>query len=177
MGSDVTKKFIQSTELLRAQIMEGKESYINLENRFLQYKAENDAKLDSLRDMVTSLRSFERVATPIANVDRSRMSTPLLREEAIAHFLNLHEHIVVSGRALVIPGYQESEEAEYEVILDIIFEHGSPVFGQCGVFFDELLIGTKVLPVVGFLTFVYAHKGLKMIPILGSVIPYFCGCL
>ncbi|KAF6146305.1 hypothetical protein GIB67_008189 [Kingdonia uniflora] len=68
-----------------AQIMEGKESNIDLENRFLQYKAENDVKLDSLRDMV--------------------------------------------------------------------------------------------LPVVGFLTFVYAHKGLKMIPILGSVISYFCGCL
>ncbi|KAF6138846.1 hypothetical protein GIB67_018577 [Kingdonia uniflora] len=86
--------------------MDGKKSYIDLENRFLQYKAENDAKLDSLRDMVTSLRSFERVATPTANVDRSR-----------------------------------------------------------------------VFPVVGFLTFVYAHKGLKMIPILGSVILYFCGCL
>ncbi|KAF6154560.1 hypothetical protein GIB67_017942 [Kingdonia uniflora] len=69
-------------------------------------KAENDAKLDSLRDMVTSLRSFERAATPTANVDRSR-----------------------------------------------------------------------VLLVVRFLTFVYAHKGLKMIPIFGSVISYFCGCV
>ncbi|KAF6147228.1 hypothetical protein GIB67_039358 [Kingdonia uniflora] len=98
--------------------------------------------------MVISLRSFERAATPTAIVDRSRMSTTLLREEAIAHFLNLHEHIVASGKALVIPGHQESEEAEYEV-----------------------------LPVVGFLTFVYAHKRLKMIPILGYVIPYFCGCL
>ncbi|KAF6173189.1 hypothetical protein GIB67_028487 [Kingdonia uniflora] len=38
----------------------------------------------------------------------------------------------------------ESEEAEYEVIVDIIFEQGSPVFGQRGVFFDELLIGTKI---------------------------------
>ncbi|KAF6173069.1 hypothetical protein GIB67_009989 [Kingdonia uniflora] len=120
-----------STELLRAQIMEGNESYIDLENRFSQYKTENDAKLDSLRDMVTSLRSFERAATPTVNVDRSRMFSPLLREEAIAHFLDLHENI-------------ESEEAEYEVIVDIIFEQGSPVFGQCGVFFDELLIGTKI---------------------------------
>ncbi|KAF6157971.1 hypothetical protein GIB67_015287 [Kingdonia uniflora] len=106
MGPDVTKKFIHSTELLRAQIMEGKESYIDLENQFSQYKAENDAKLDSLRDMVISLRSFERAATPTVNVDRSR-----------------------------------------------------------------------VLPVVGFLSFLYAHKGLKMLPILGSVIPYFCGYL
>ncbi|KAF6171326.1 hypothetical protein GIB67_038179 [Kingdonia uniflora] len=144
MGPDVTKKFIQSTELLRAQIMEGNESYIDLENRFSQYKAENDTKLDSLRDMVTSLRSFERAATPTVNVDRSRMFSPLLREEAIAHFLDLHENIVASERALVIPGYQESEDAEYEVIVDIIFEQGFPVFGQRGVFFDELLIGTKI---------------------------------
>ncbi|KAF6176777.1 hypothetical protein GIB67_020499 [Kingdonia uniflora] len=69
-------------------------------------KAENDAKLDSLKDMVTSLRLFERTAIPTIYVDRSR-----------------------------------------------------------------------VLPAVEFLTFLYAHKGLKMIPILGSVIPYFCGCL
>ncbi|KAF6163023.1 hypothetical protein GIB67_021172 [Kingdonia uniflora] len=144
MGLDVTNKFIQSTELLRAQIMEGNESYIDLENRFSQYKAENDAKLDSLRDIETSLRSFERAATPTVNVDRSRMFSPLLREEAIAHFLDLHENIVASGRALVILGYQESQEAEYEVIVDIIFEQGSPVFGQRGVFFDELLIGTKI---------------------------------
>ncbi|KAF6156077.1 hypothetical protein GIB67_038069 [Kingdonia uniflora] len=102
MGPDVTKKFIQSTEILRAQIMEGYESYIDLENRFSQYKAENDTKLDSLRDMVTSLRSFERAATPTVNVDRSRMFSPLLREEAIAHFLDLHENIVASERALVI---------------------------------------------------------------------------
>ncbi|KAF6172609.1 hypothetical protein GIB67_036559 [Kingdonia uniflora] len=137
-------KFLQSTELLRAQIMEGKESYIDLENRFSQYKAENDANLDSLRDIVASLRSFERAAIPTVYVDKSR-------------------HIVASGRALVIPVYQESEEAEYEAIVDIIFEHGSPVFGQ-----------REVLPVVGFLTFLYSHKGLKMIPILGFAIPYFC---
>ncbi|KAF6174809.1 hypothetical protein GIB67_042878 [Kingdonia uniflora] len=92
--------------------------------------------------MVTSLRSFECAVTPIVNVDRSR------RVEAVAHFLNLHEHIVASGRVLVILGYQESEEAEYEV-----------------------------LPVIGFLTFLDAHKGLKMLFILGSVIPNFCGCL
>ncbi|KAF6160447.1 hypothetical protein GIB67_019216, partial [Kingdonia uniflora] len=116
---------MQSSELLRTQIMEGKESYIDLDNRFSQYKAENDAKLDSLRDMVTSLRSFQRAVTSTVN-----MSTPLLREEAAAHFLNLHEHIVASGRALVIPGYQESEEAEYEVIVDIIFEVNFSVFGQ-----------------------------------------------
>ncbi|KAF6172113.1 hypothetical protein GIB67_029531 [Kingdonia uniflora] len=106
MGPDVTKKSIQSTELLRAQIMEGKKSYIDLENWFSQYKAENDAKLDSLRDMVASLRSFERAATPTVYVDKS-----------------------------------------------------------------------QVLPVIGFLTFLYAHKELKMIPILGSVIPYFRRCL
>ncbi|KAF6170753.1 hypothetical protein GIB67_015705 [Kingdonia uniflora] len=69
---------LKSTELLRAQIMEGKESYINLENRFSQYKAENDAKLDSLRDMVTSLRLFERAATPTINVDRSHGYFPSL---------------------------------------------------------------------------------------------------
>ncbi|KAF6152738.1 hypothetical protein GIB67_021398 [Kingdonia uniflora] len=50
----------------------GKESYIDLGNRLSQYKAENDAKLDSLRDMVTSLRSFQRAATSTVNVDRSR---------------------------------------------------------------------------------------------------------
>ncbi|KAF6139974.1 hypothetical protein GIB67_027191 [Kingdonia uniflora] len=129
----------------------GNESYIDLENRFSQYKAENDVKLDSLRDMVTSLRSFEHAATPTVNVDRSRYHMlfivrcfHLFCEEAITHFLDLHKNIVASGRALVIPGYQESEEAEYEVIVDIIFEQGSPVFGQRGVFFDELLIGTKI---------------------------------
>ncbi|KAF6158939.1 hypothetical protein GIB67_012356 [Kingdonia uniflora] len=125
MGPNVTKKFIQSTELLRAQIMEGKEFYINLENRFSQYKAEND-------DVYTSFG-----------------------EEAVAHFLNLHEHIVASGRALVIPGYQESEEVEYEVIVDIIFEHGSPVFGQRKVFFDEFLISTKIKYPRNFLRFAY----------------------
>ncbi|KAF6169558.1 hypothetical protein GIB67_028109 [Kingdonia uniflora] len=36
---------------------------------------------------------------------------------------------------------------------------------------------SRVLPVVGFLTFLDAHKGLKMLPILGFVIPYFCGCI
>ncbi|KAF6150786.1 hypothetical protein GIB67_020869 [Kingdonia uniflora] len=115
---------------------------------YTEYRAFEGINYGSLRDMVTSLRSFECAATPTIIVDRSQMSTPPLREETITHFLNLHEHIVASGRALVIPGYQESEEAEYEVP-----------------------------PVVGFLTFVYAHKGLKMIPILGYVIPYFCGCL
>ncbi|KAF6159366.1 hypothetical protein GIB67_032137 [Kingdonia uniflora] len=83
-----------------------KETYIDLENRLSQYKAENDVKFDSLSDMVRSLRSFERATTPNVNVDRSR-----------------------------------------------------------------------VLPVVGFLSFLYAHKGLKMVPILGYVIPYFCGYL
>ncbi|KAF6155558.1 hypothetical protein GIB67_004552 [Kingdonia uniflora] len=103
MGLDVTKKFIQSTELLRAQIMEGKESYIDLENRFSQYNAENDAKLDSLRDMVTFLRSFQRVVTSTVNVDRS-----------------------------------------------------------------------WVFSIIGFLTFLDGHKGLKMLPILGSIIHFFC---
>ncbi|KAF6158647.1 hypothetical protein GIB67_040161, partial [Kingdonia uniflora] len=106
MGPDVTKEFIQSIELLRVHIIEGKESYIDLENRFSQHKAENDAKLDSLRDMVASLRSFEHAATPTINVDISR-----------------------------------------------------------------------VLPVVGFLTLLDAHKGLQMLHILRSVIPYFCGSI
>ncbi|KAF6160280.1 hypothetical protein GIB67_019049 [Kingdonia uniflora] len=69
---------------------------------------------------------------------------PLLREEAVVHFLNFHEHIVATRRALVLPGLQESKEAEYEVIVDIIFEENSSVFGQRGVFFDERLIGTKI---------------------------------
>ncbi|KAF6148963.1 hypothetical protein GIB67_026708 [Kingdonia uniflora] len=42
---------------------------------------------------------------------------------------------------------------------------------------DNAVLRLEVLPVVGFLTFLDAHKGLKMLPILGSVIPYFCGCL
>ncbi|KAF6172704.1 hypothetical protein GIB67_017343, partial [Kingdonia uniflora] len=41
---------------------------------------------------------------------------PLLREEIVVHFLNIHEHIITTGRALVLPGLQESQEAEYEVI-------------------------------------------------------------
>ncbi|KAF6145897.1 hypothetical protein GIB67_028892 [Kingdonia uniflora] len=45
MGPDVTKKFIQSTELLRAHITEDKEYYMDLENHFSQYKAENDVGL------------------------------------------------------------------------------------------------------------------------------------
>ncbi|KAF6169360.1 hypothetical protein GIB67_016530 [Kingdonia uniflora] len=115
-GPDVTKKFIQSTELLRAHITEDKESYIDLENRFSQYKAENDARF---------LRLF-------------------CEKRQLFIFLNFHEHIVATGRALVLPGLQESEDAEYEVIVDIIFEEISPVFGQRGVFFDERLIGMKI---------------------------------
>ncbi|KAF6175897.1 hypothetical protein GIB67_003385 [Kingdonia uniflora] len=42
---------------------------------------------------------------------------------------------------------------------------------------DNAVLRLKVLPVVGFFTFLDAHKGLKMLPILGSVIPYFCGFL
>ncbi|KAF6143522.1 hypothetical protein GIB67_029691 [Kingdonia uniflora] len=141
MGPDVTKKFIQSTELLKAHITEDKESYIDLKNHFSQYKAENDARFENLKDMVASLRSSGCTTT---STERSGISTPLLREEAVVHFLNFHEHIVAIGRALVLPGLQESDEAEYEVIVDIIFEENSPVFGQCGVFFDERLIGTKI---------------------------------
>ncbi|KAF6165132.1 hypothetical protein GIB67_000716, partial [Kingdonia uniflora] len=55
-----------------------------------------------------------------------------------------HEHIIATGRALVLPGLQECVEAEYEVIVDIIFEENSLVFGQCGVFFDERLIGMEI---------------------------------
>ncbi|KAF6170992.1 hypothetical protein GIB67_014809 [Kingdonia uniflora] len=69
MGSDVTKMFIQSTELLRAQITEDKESYIDLENRFSQYKDENDARLENLKDMAASLRSFGCATT---STERSR---------------------------------------------------------------------------------------------------------
>ncbi|KAF6169434.1 hypothetical protein GIB67_021437 [Kingdonia uniflora] len=151
MGPDVTKKFIQSTELLRAHITEDKESYIDLENRFSQYKAENDARFENLKDMVVSLRSSGCTTT---STERSRYymfyivdfyaSFARRREEAIAHFLNFHEHIVATGRALVLPGLQESVEAEYKAIVDIIFDENSPVFTQRGVFFDERLIGTKI---------------------------------
>ncbi|KAF6157175.1 hypothetical protein GIB67_041636 [Kingdonia uniflora] len=72
------------------------------------------------------------------------ISMPLLRKEAVVHFMNFHEHIATTGRALVLPGLQESEEAEYKVIVDIIFEENSPVLGQRGVFFYERLIGTKI---------------------------------
>ncbi|KAF6144805.1 hypothetical protein GIB67_038904, partial [Kingdonia uniflora] len=55
MGPDVIKKFIQSTQLLRAQIMDDKESYIDLENGFSQYKVKNDARFESLKDMMLLL--------------------------------------------------------------------------------------------------------------------------
>ncbi|KAF6176822.1 hypothetical protein GIB67_026509 [Kingdonia uniflora] len=116
MGLDVTKKFTHSTELLRAHITEDKKSNIDLENRFSQYKAENDARFENLKDMVASLRSSGCATT---STERSR-------------------------GGLVLPGLQKSEEAEYEVIVDIIFEENSLVFGQRGVFFDESLIGTKI---------------------------------
>ncbi|KAF6151703.1 hypothetical protein GIB67_001986 [Kingdonia uniflora] len=38
---------------------------------------------------------------------------------------------------------------------------------------DNAVLRLEVLPVVGFLTFLDAHKGLKMLSILGSAIPYF----
>ncbi|KAF6176833.1 hypothetical protein GIB67_026520, partial [Kingdonia uniflora] len=103
MGPDITKKFIQSTKLLRAHITEDKEYYIYLENRFSQYKAENDARFENLKDMVDSLRSSGCAAT---STERSWISTPLLREEAVVHFLNFYEHIVATRRALVLPGLQ-----------------------------------------------------------------------
>ncbi|KAF6154758.1 hypothetical protein GIB67_032370 [Kingdonia uniflora] len=141
MGPDVTKKFIQSTELLRAHITEDNECYIDLENCFSQNKAENDARFENLKDMVASLRS-SRCAT--TSTERSRIYTPLWREETAIHFLNFHEHIVATRRALVLLSLQESEEAKNEVIVDIIFEENSLVFGQRRVFFDEHLIGTKI---------------------------------
>ncbi|KAF6147439.1 hypothetical protein GIB67_022099, partial [Kingdonia uniflora] len=144
MGPDVTKKFIQSTELLRAHITEDKESYIDLKSRFSQYKAENDARFKNLKAMVAYLRSFGCAITSTANVKRSRIFIPLLREEAVAHFLNFHEHIAATGKALVLLGLQESEEVEYDVIVDIIFEENSLIFGQRGFFFDECLIGMKI---------------------------------
>ncbi|KAF6135757.1 hypothetical protein GIB67_028613 [Kingdonia uniflora] len=60
-----------STELLRAQITEDKESHIDLENRFSQYKAENDARFKSLKDMVASPRSFGCATVPTVIVERS----------------------------------------------------------------------------------------------------------
>ncbi|KAF6142572.1 hypothetical protein GIB67_039536 [Kingdonia uniflora] len=106
-------------------------------------KAENDARFENLKDMVASLRSFGCATTSTVNVKRSRIST-LLQEKAVAHFLNFHEHIVTTGKAFVLPGLQESDEAKYEVIVDIIFEENSPIFGQRGVFFDERLTGMKI---------------------------------
>ncbi|KAF6137201.1 hypothetical protein GIB67_030965 [Kingdonia uniflora] len=91
MRPDVTKKFIQITELLRAYITGDKKPYIELENHFSQYKVENDARFKNLKDMVASLRSSGCVIT---STERSRISTPLLREEAVVHFLNFHGHIV-----------------------------------------------------------------------------------
>ncbi|KAF6173894.1 hypothetical protein GIB67_039845 [Kingdonia uniflora] len=70
MGPDVTKKFMQSIELLRAYITEDKESYIDLENRFSQYKDENDARFENLNDMVASLRSSGCTTT---STERSRV--------------------------------------------------------------------------------------------------------
>ncbi|KAF6165541.1 hypothetical protein GIB67_006431 [Kingdonia uniflora] len=99
----------QSTELLRAHITEDKESYIDLENCFSQYKAGNDARFENLKDMVASLRSSGCATT---STERSRISTPLLREEAVVYFLNFCDHIVATRRALVLPSLQESEEAE-----------------------------------------------------------------
>ncbi|KAF6167633.1 hypothetical protein GIB67_031216, partial [Kingdonia uniflora] len=52
--------------------------------------------------------------------------------------------VFATGRVLVLLGLQESEEVEYEAIVDIIFEKNSPIFGQRGVFFDKLLIGMKI---------------------------------
>ncbi|KAF6173856.1 hypothetical protein GIB67_039807, partial [Kingdonia uniflora] len=63
--------------------------------------------------------------------------------------------VFATGRALVLLGLQESEEAKYEVIVDIIFKKNSSIFGQCGVFFDELLIGTKIKYQRILLRFVY----------------------
>ncbi|KAF6171995.1 hypothetical protein GIB67_029413 [Kingdonia uniflora] len=152
MGLKVTKKFIKSTELLRVHITEDKESYIELENHFSQYKAKNDARFENLKDMVASHRSSGCATT---STERSRISTPLLREEAVVNFLNFHEHIDSTGRTLVLPGLQESKEAEYDVIVDIIFKEYSPVFGQRGVFFDERLISTKIKYPMILLCFAY----------------------
>ncbi|KAF6152071.1 hypothetical protein GIB67_031393 [Kingdonia uniflora] len=57
------------------------------------------------------------------------ISTPLLREEAVAHFLNFHEHIAATGRALVLSGLQESEEEKYEAIVKKKIDENSSVFG------------------------------------------------
>ncbi|KAF6145775.1 hypothetical protein GIB67_016224 [Kingdonia uniflora] len=111
---------------------------------FMGPDAKNDIRFENLKDMVASFRSSGCATTSTVNVERSRISTPLLREEAVAHFLNFHEHIAATGRVLVFPGLQESKEAEYEVIADIILKENSLVFGQRGVFFDERLIGTKI---------------------------------
>ncbi|KAF6144205.1 hypothetical protein GIB67_004878, partial [Kingdonia uniflora] len=99
---------------------------------------------ENLKDMVASLRPSGCATTSNVNVERSRISTILLREVAVAHFLNFHKHIVATRKALVLSGLQESEEAEYEVIIDIILEKNSPVFGQHRVFFDEHFIVTNI---------------------------------
>ncbi|KAF6157115.1 hypothetical protein GIB67_041576 [Kingdonia uniflora] len=56
---------------------------------------------ENLKDMVASLRSSGCGTIPTINVERSRMATALLREEAVAHFLNFHEHIVATRRAVL----------------------------------------------------------------------------
>ncbi|KAF6170889.1 hypothetical protein GIB67_014706 [Kingdonia uniflora] len=68
------------------------------------------------------------------------MSTPLLREKTVAIFLNFHKHIVAIGRALVLPGHQESKEDEYECVSHLSIPY-----------------------------FLKASNGLMVLPILGSV--------
>ncbi|KAF6172024.1 hypothetical protein GIB67_029442, partial [Kingdonia uniflora] len=63
--------------------------------------------------------------------------------------------VLATGRTLVLLGLQESEEAEYEVIVCIIFEKNSPVFGQRGVFFDKILISMKIKYTKILLRFAY----------------------
>ncbi|KAF6163619.1 hypothetical protein GIB67_036079 [Kingdonia uniflora] len=65
----------------------------------------------------------------------------LLREEAVAHFLNFHKNNVTTGRALVLPGLQESEEVEYEGTSYLWIPY-----------FFKAYNGLMTLPILGFVT-------------------------
>ncbi|KAF6161039.1 hypothetical protein GIB67_007680 [Kingdonia uniflora] len=105
------------------------------------------------RDVELGRLAAERVLELEPSDSGTYISTSLLREEAVAHFLNFHEHIVATGRALVLPVLQESEEAEYEVIVDIIFKDNSPVFGQrVSHLVEAFYNGLMALPILGSVT-------------------------
>ncbi|KAF6134809.1 hypothetical protein GIB67_002210 [Kingdonia uniflora] len=83
---------------------------------------------------------------------------------------------VIGTPEFMAPELYEEEYNELIAVKEIIAKNSQSKY--LDVDHDPLAqVFGKVLPVVGFLTFLYAHKGLKMIPILRYVIPYFCGCL